>query len=207
MEEITYKGYTIKISQDTHPSDPRRDWDNLGTIYGKWGEGNFSDIEVNNNWEDTKDHLNKHYIWLPVYGYEHGGRTVKTTPFGSRWDSGLMGVIAISKDAARKEYGRLTKNNVEKIERCLLGEVETFDNLLTGNVWGYEVSKDDEDLNSCWDYFGDWDNKEYGPLTEAKSVVDYYISLKVKERISRVKQWIQNKVPLHYRQELILTIN
>ena len=202
MTKIQYKGYTIKIEQDTDPTDPRRGWDNLGTIYGKWGEGDFSSIENNYNWEDTQKYLNKNFIWLPVYGYEHGGRTVKTTPFSCRWDSGLMGVIAVSKDVARKEYGRLTKKRVDKIEQYLLGEVETFDHYLTGNVWGYEVYKDEEFISSCWGYFGDWDNEEYGPLTEAKSVVDYQVQQTIKAHIHQVKQWILNKVPLQYRISL-----
>ena len=203
MEEITYKGYTIKISQDTHPLDPRRDWDNLGTIYGSWGEDDFAKINQG-DWDSTKTYLDKNYIWLPLYGYEHSGRTVRTTPFNCRWDSGLMGVIAVSKEDARKEYGRLTAKQVNKIETYLLGEVETFDHFLTGNVWGYEISKDGEDLDSCWGYFGDWDNKEYGTLTESKSVVDYYVKSAIKQHIQQAKQWILNKVPLIYRNTLSL---
>ena len=201
QHKLNYRGYSITITQDPDPFNPRTEGDNLGTIYGPWGEESFSAI-VNDNWEDTKDYLNKHYIWLPVYGYIHGGKTVSTTPFNCPWDSGLMGVIAVSKKKAREEYGRLTKKTVAKIERYLQSEVENFDDCLTGNVWGYQVDKGEEHIASCWGYYGDWDNSEYGPLSEAKSVVDYEIRVKIKAHIEITKRNILSKVALIYRKPL-----
>lgn len=204
MYNQLYKGYEIKISTDDHPLDPRKEWDNLGTIYGSWGEKPFSEIEVNDNWVDTKNHLDEHFIWLPIYGYSHGGRTVKTTPFNCQWDSGLMGVIAVAKQKVREDYSvkRISPQKKQKVEKCLLGEVETFDYWLTGNVWGYEIYKDGQLIDSCWGYFGDWDNEEYSALTEAKSVVDFHVSNAIKTHIHNVKNWIKNKVPHIYRTNL-----
>ena len=40
----------------------------------------------------------KHYLFLPVYGKEHGGLTISTRSFGDEWDSGRIGFIYCLKD-------------------------------------------------------------------------------------------------------------
>jgi len=201
----TYRGYQIEVLQDTHPSNPRTSWDNLGTFYSRYGEANFSDINQGDiqstlNWLDVNE-----YIYRVVYGHSHGGATIRTSaPFGCQFDSGIAGIIAVSKDKVRTEYGwkNITKERHNQILKYLDGEIETQDDYLTGNVWGYDVTKDGEDIASCWGYFGDYDNDDYGPITEAKSVIDHEIKTAYKDHIEQVKAWIKNRVPFIYRQTL-----
>jgi hypothetical protein len=64
----------------------------------------------------------------------------------------------------------------------LKGEVQTYDQYLTGDVYGYKVYKvttcdhgheHEEDLDSCWGFYG-----EEECISEAKGIVEYYMEKK-----------------------------
>lgn len=110
--------------------------------------------------------FDKNYHWLPVYMYDHSGRTIRTTPYGDRWDSGCAGVVFIKKAVAVKErlndIGR--KWNADK-NRELAGVylnawVQELDDYMTGNIFGFDVEKDDETIESCWNFIGDLGHEE-----------------------------------------------
>ena len=121
--------------------------------------------------------IDKNYIYLSLYLYDHSGITMSTSSFSCPWDSGQVGYIYISKADARKEFSwkKLTKKRVEEVEKCLKSVVETYDMWLTGDVWGYEIygPDDDEDFpqDSCWGFYG----YDYC-LQEAKDYVNYVAS-------------------------------
>lgn len=130
------KDLKLEIVQDTAPMNPRTEWDNLGTMYTPWSEGDLSDIDQGNKgsteaWLDANG-----YIWDTVYGFEHGGQTVSVNPFSCRWDSGLLGFIAVHKDKVRKEFGwkRITQKRESQILKYLEGEVKTFAQYLEGDI-------------------------------------------------------------------------
>lgn len=55
-------------------------------------------------------------------------------------------------------------------EKYLKSEVETYDQYLTGDVYGYVIEdKEGEELDSCWGFYGE----EYC-LEEAKSIADWH---------------------------------
>ena len=145
--------------------------DILGLIpesyYDDWGsisDGNLEKIEAL---------FEKHYISLPLYLYDHSGITMNTSGFSCGWDSGQVGFIAVSKADIRKEYGwkKITKKRVQQIKEYLIGEVESYDKYLTGDIWGYIVQDDEgNDYDSCWGFFG----QEYCEA-EAKTAVEYEI--------------------------------
>jgi hypothetical protein len=144
--------------------------------------GEIVDEKINEMIQST---IEKHYITLPLYLYDHSGITMSTSPFSCPWDSGQVGIIYISKAKALVEYGwkRLTKSNRAKIISYLVSEVEVYDQYLTGDCYGYHVHKLDEDgeiedesdiLDSCWGFFGhDWE--ENGLFEHAKPAIDYHI--------------------------------
>lgn len=147
----------LEILQDTEPMNPRTECDNLGTIYSSWTEKPFSEIDQGSR-DETEAWLDANcYIWDTVYGYEHGGRTVSTSPFSCRWDSGLLGYIAVHKDKVRSEFGwkRITKAREQQILTYLEGEVETLAQYLEGDIYGYQVTDDEGNIiDSCWGYYG-----------------------------------------------------
>jgi hypothetical protein len=124
--------------------------------------------------------LDKHYVILPLYLYDHSGITMSTGRFSCPWDSGQVGFIYMSlKDAAdnwrvAKEwddlisYDNTTKTLRERTIDLLNGEVEVYDQYLTGDVWGYVVADGEDDEESCWGFFGQEDCIE-----EAKRVAEH----------------------------------
>jgi len=182
--------YRIKIFQDTDPTSPRED-DNLGKMVcfnGRHGyklgdEHNFNALDYD-SWDEIESAIKKAEkvaVILPIFKYEHGGITIATTPFGCRWDSGQIGFTFVTKEALLKEYGGkyCTKKKIEKCKEILQGEVKTYDQYLTGDVYGYQLSEvvtcdkgheHEEELDNCWGYYG----QEYC-IEEAESIVSYYL--------------------------------
>ena len=135
------KKYELKIVQDTDPESPRT-WDNLGTMvcfHKRYDLGDKTDYRTEDydSWEELKEGIIKNegeVVILPLYLYDHSGITISTSSFDCRWDSGQVGFIFVSKYKIKKEGIDETK-----VEEYLKGEVETYDQYLTGDVWGYKV--------------------------------------------------------------------
>lgn len=187
MHVETYKGYEIKIEQDEDSQNPRTEFDNLGKMicfHGRYSLGDKNDYNHKDypGWDKLEAAIiegEKAVISLPIYMYDHGGLTINTTGFSCPWDSGQIGFIVAPAAAVREEYKVkriITKAVIEKVKKVLLGEVETYDQYLRGDVYGYTVKDPNgEIVDSCWGFFGNWDDKEYGPLTEARGTVDHYV--------------------------------
>lgn len=109
---------------------------------------------------------------LPVFMYDHSGITISTGPFSCPWDSGQVGFIYVTKQKYEVETQK--PFNFEDAEFILKGEIETLDQYLTGDVWGYTIySTEDEEFanqiltheddlpddrnheDSCGGFFGD----------------------------------------------------
>lgn len=101
--------------------------------------------------------IERKHVILPLYLYDHSGITMNTTGFSCPWDSGQVGWIYASKDDILKEYGgkNLTQEKREKAETLLRGEVEYYDHYIRGDCYGFQLYKDDEELDSCWGFIGD----------------------------------------------------
>lgn len=176
--------YLIRIFQDESPESPR-EWDNLGTMvcfHRRYDLGDKHDYKSSDydSWDEMKGAIMENediHTILPLYLYDHSGITMNTTGFSCRWDSGQVGWIFVSKEKVEKDCGK--DCDVEKILR---GEVETYDQYLTGDVYGYKVYKvtecdhgheHEEELDSCWGFYG-----EDECISEAKGIVEYYMEKK-----------------------------
>jgi len=158
--------YKLKIIQDQDIESPR-EWDNLGTMYCEHRRYNLGDEDAddirNDEGEFDKD-VERNYIILPLYLYDHSGITMNTTGFSCPWDSGQVGYIYVSRADVRKEFGvkvispKLYKRVVEILE----SEVATYDQYLTGDVYGFKLiaiedGEEDEtgdEVDSCWGFYG-----------------------------------------------------
>lgn len=122
--------------------------------------------------------LESYAEWLPLWLYDHSGITMscgaRCGQYADQWDSGQVGWIFVTKDRMMKEVwghdGRpLTDGNWRgRADEIMRGEVETYDQYLTGDVYGftlYEIEREsgledeitEEDLNeidSCWGFYG-----------------------------------------------------
>lgn len=101
--------------------------------------------------------IEKDYIILPLFLYDHSGITMRVGAFCDPWDSGQVGYIYVAKDTVRKEYSSraVTASVRAKAISCLMSEVETYADYLEGNVCGYVVEDEQgEHLDSCWGFYG-----------------------------------------------------
>jgi len=113
--------------------------------------------------EILEERFFKQYIALPLYLYDHSGITMNTTGFSCGWDSGKVGYIYASKEDLKKEYKCkiITKSIREKALAYMEGEVKTFDDYITGTVFGFQLylnaTKDDygDCDDGCWGFYGD----------------------------------------------------
>jgi hypothetical protein len=86
--------------------------------------------------------------------YDHGGITVYEggrSPFDSMgWDSGAVGVLFDT-----TESREMCGTDLEHVREALLGELHTYDQHLTGDVYGYVVEDvTGEQIDSCWGFYG-----------------------------------------------------
>lgn len=153
---------SIRIEQDQDAESPA-DWgSNLGEItYNGRGRHCLGTEGVSNDRfeEISRQVLDGELIGIPVWAYVHSGSTIKAAwdnPFGCPWDSGRSGWAYCTKEKAIAEFGKkvMTRAVREKTIRCLIGGVETFNQYLSGDVYGWIVEVDGEQVESCWGCYG-----------------------------------------------------
>ncbi len=186
--------YLIEIFPDINSDNPRN-WDNLGTMicfHGRYdlGDKHGYDHKDYSGWEELEKTIvedNNVGVILPLYLYDHSGLSISTTPFSCVWDSGKIGFICVSKEKILKELGGkiVTKKLKEKVVEVLKAEVETYDQYIRGDIYGYTISKvttcehgheHTEELDSVWGYYG-----EDECMKDAEAIVRYYME---KEMVS-----------------------
>ena len=204
MKDKEGNKYTLEVMQDEYPDDPRSwsnlctmiCWhrryklgDNhsfespdefmqhlyLDVIGKHWCDDHESD-----NWQDIYKELQKTDLVLikQINLYDHSGITISTSsgyPYNDRWDSCCVGFIYVTKKTIFKECGSITEENWKDMaDKYLEGEVETYDQYLRGDVYGYALTKktihqekcphcgevireydDEEEVDSCWGFYGD----------------------------------------------------
>lgn len=171
--------YLIEIHYDTNPSNPRTEWDNLTTMVCGHKRYDLGDKDTGYNtdnydsWGEMKEAIIKEEKPLaikPLYMYDHSGITIATKQFRCPWDSGQIGWVFITKKK-QEEMGTPDDLLLEALE----GEVETYDQYLRGDVYGYKIYKIEkcslghehkEHVDSCWGFYGKEDC-----MSEAESFI------------------------------------
>lgn len=162
-------------------------------VYDYWfGKGSGTNEELHDYAhsklsERIQEEFDRQYISLPLYIYDHSGISISTGSFSCPWDSGQLGLIYVSKDKIRQDYGikHVTKAWADKIRGYLDQEVQVYDQYLTGDVWGFQVFEvpegvnpeelseeeieDLEEVDSLWGLYGE----EYAEQ-EAKESAAYF---------------------------------
>ena len=125
-------------------------------------------------------------VMLDLYLYDHGSITMNTKGFSCPWDSGQVGFIYVTKAEILKEYNckYITKAIRNKVKDALRSEVNTYDQYLTGSVYGFVTETDSgDDIDSCWGFYGSsydkngsWDYM----IDEAKGSIDWYLLNQIK---------------------------
>ena len=181
---MIYKSYRkgdqlLEISQDLDPIDPRS-WDNLGSMVCYHSRYNLGDSDHGIDRSGLLDYMKNHKIksCLNLYLYDHSGLTINTSGFSCPWDSGQIGYIWATDQDIRENWGikRISSKRREQVLRILESEVETYDQYLRGDTYGFNLYKIETcnlghehkiNLNSCWGFYGD-NFKENGLLCYAE---------------------------------------
>ena len=204
MKDKEGNKYTLEVMQDECPDDPRRwgslctmiCWHRrykLGDDHSFESPDEFMqhlyldvigkhwcDDYESDDWQDVYKELQKTDLVLikQINLYEHNGITISTSsgyPYNDRWDSCCVGFVYVTKKTIFKECGSITEENWKDMaDKYLEGEVETYDQYLRGDVYGYALTKktmhqekcphcgevireyeDEEEVDSCWGFYGD----------------------------------------------------
>lgn len=161
-------GQVLKIYQDSYAESPRTAWDNMGKMicfHRNYILGDKHNLKTEDfeSFDEIIESVLDNGIYLPLYLYDHGGITMSYKPFGCRWDSGQVGFIYMTAQDIKKEYGSDTPENRLKAMECLKGEVGTYDQYLTGEVYGFELVEIEKcnlghnheiEVDSCWGFYG-----------------------------------------------------
>ena len=127
------------------------------------------------NYKPTTRYDGRYYYVFPLFSYIHGGIALSISngyPFDCRWDGGQTGYVFV---AMTEVKGR---DNAKQLADSL---VEEWNDYLSGNVWGFVITRPDEcelcnhiqqeDVESCWGFVGDYTHC----LNEARAIVDTFI--------------------------------
>lgn len=198
----------LDIMTDPDPMNPRRDWDNIGTMVCYHTRYDLGDCKSTREGPSTIiPHTDVRYdcssdgaeafvewaqealkqgtiVLASLELYDHSGITMRVCDWNEEafgrgrtgWDSGIVGWIFITKEQAGKEF--ILKDGEtwqERARKAIEGEVETYDNYLRGDVYGYNLARlsaytvvengvetvrfssdaEWQDIDNCWGYYGD----------------------------------------------------
>lgn len=160
IEQFVVGNLTVAIHPDQDPESPR-DWDNVGTMvcwHRNYRLGDKHEYKTPQDFIESDDYKTAAVI-LPLRLYDHSGITMSVgsgpSPFDpGGWDSGQVGWIFVGPERAKSEWGD-GPDGLAKADKYLRGEVETYDQFLTGAVYGF-VIKDESgnQVDSCWGHYG-----------------------------------------------------
>lgn len=110
--------------------------------------------------------LAKKYHVFPLEAYIHSGVRLALSQEGNfcdrSWDVSQLGAVFVAKTEFK------TRKRCQKLAR---GHVETWNDYLSGNVYGYEIEPAPAgDISSYWGFYGDY-NAPGGALHEARAIV------------------------------------
>lgn len=191
-------GFRAEVNVDDDAPDPREAYDNLGTMVCSHSRYDLGDRQHDGRgytfeeWIDEVLESVEAPIWLPLYLYDHSGISMSYGEARFRamdshgWDWGPVGIIYVSDRDLPAAYlvDEVTDEIRERAVEELKGEVETYNQYLTGDVYYYVIeSEDGTVLDSCCGYFGD-----KCAIEEAEQVLAHHVEAEWAKR----RQWIMD---------------
>ena len=153
----------IHIIQDSDPISPFEEDACFGEVIfrSKLGYGVGHKIVSDEEVRDLFEEHCKTSLYLPLYAYIHSGISLSTSksnyPFTCPWDTSYAGFIHIPFTKVRTEYNvkKITKAIKEKAYSVLESEIKMYNQLLSGDVYGF-ITKNiqGDELDSCWGFYG-----------------------------------------------------
>jgi len=160
-QTINVENISVEIIVDDCAESPR-EWCNATKFVMFHKRYNFpNELDIKNedygSWDEMQEALDNQYKWVyPVFMYDHGGLAFSINSFDCKWDSGQVGFI-VSDEGTPEEAYKWAKS-----------ELETYGQYVNGEVYGFRVFEDTEEIDSCFSYFG-YDHERSGLRSELKS--------------------------------------
>ncbi len=153
-EKFEHSGMTVKIIQDEDAEAPEQD------------EGLFIVTTRNRYFELLHDGQDAHgcmgdkvftkqYWVFPLIAYIHSGVSLSLSgggQFSDPWDSGQIGFVFVAKSEWRYQFR--DRKKCVSAHTAAKSYVETWNQYLTGDVWGVVVEDDGEQVDSCLGFYG-----------------------------------------------------
>lgn len=176
LETIEQGDVIGRIFADDDPGNPRTEWDNGAHMvcwHRRYCLGDAHDFSEPADFEAWAKEQRGIEI-APLFLYDHSGITISMGRFSCPWDSGQVGYIYMTREDILCEYGkpngRVTRTMREKARALMEGEVQTYDEYITGQVYGYTIEdRAGNEYDSCWNFFG-WDYT----VKEVTRLVEHY---------------------------------
>lgn len=158
VDTIEKDGFTAKLYIDDAESP--KSWDQFGTLV-TWHRNYVFDEDGKKAFGEPSDFIEQakreKWIYLPVFMYEHSGISLSSGSFGDPWDSGQVGFIYVTREKMKEEYEKHFKPRswAGRARKLLRVEIHTWDQYVTGDVYGYVIENEDGDHDdSCWGFYG-----------------------------------------------------
>lgn len=189
IETIDYKGYKIGVWYDN--ISEYGDSDHLGKFYSNLRSWNPDKRDVDEAFEDgifdRNSRVKEELIYIDVYAYIHSGIALSTSrrgQFADPFDSGLAGVMACTREDARKWLG--DNYTVEDVEKLLESEVEEMDAFCQGHVYGFTIyDEDGNDFDSVCGFVGDMECC----INDAKETIDNMLQDEYQEQFTESMEY------------------
>lgn len=160
-QTIKVENISVEIIVDDYAESPRT-WDNatkFAMFHKRYDFPNEIGIRHEDyaSWDEMQEALDKEYKWVyPVFMYDHSGIAFSVNAFDCKFDSGQVGFIVSNEGTPEEAYMHATS------------ELKTFGDYANGDVYGFRVFEDTEEMDSCFSYFG-CDHEDSGLRSELKS--------------------------------------
>lgn len=174
IKTVKANNKVLNIFYDQNTDSPRN-WDNLSKMifFGRNAQhlGDKHDMQLSGDYngdrfvfiEKGEVEVRKHFkdvaICKAVHIYDHSGISISTSmgyPFDCKWDSGTIGFVIVTKADIRKAYEvkRITKDILNRADKVLESEIEVLNQYLIGDVYGFKLEENGEEVDSCWGFYG-----------------------------------------------------
>jgi hypothetical protein len=159
-----YKGYTIQINNsdscDIESPLMECNWiktdssllDSIDVLHEMGDRLEYQDADEDEATIDKFEQQNPENMVYPLYKFEHGQVSYSTVPYSCRFDSGQIGWIVFNRKAFG--WGRWSAKRREMVQGMLNQSLESYAEWCNGEVYGYDITKDDEEIDSCHGFLG-----------------------------------------------------
>lgn len=166
IETFSHNTMAIQIHVDEDPENPR-DWDNLGTMvcfhnrYRLGDKHSYKSAYEFKLWVTEHKEVLADVVALNLFLMDHSGLVMRTNSDAFKacdsqgWDWGQVGVIYVTYERIKKEFGSCDAEAIDNARAALVGEVETYSQYLAGEVYGYAITDEGGNtIESQWGIYG-----------------------------------------------------